>query len=146
VPELLKRALLDRGWVLADRTAGAAGANSGETDAHSSEEETDMTSTARPMSRVSGRLRQAIAGAVVVTALTAAAAPGPMAALAAGPTRPDPGPATGAGTPPRGFLLDRGRFTTVHVPGAKSSQAQGINNRGQIVIPELGTGLGPVAP
>jgi uncharacterized membrane protein len=33
----------------------------------------------------------------------------------------------------RGFLLERGRFATVHVPEAKSTQVQGINNRGQIV-------------
>jgi hypothetical protein len=134
------------------------------------------------------RLGVLIAGAAVVTSLTAATAaaapPGPLAAPAAGPTRPaadPPSPATG--TPPRGFLLDRGRFkpvtlppdlqhiaaldlgpvdlndrrqivgsyddvaadatrgflldrgrfTMVHVPGAMSSQAQGINNRGQIV-------------
>jgi uncharacterized membrane protein len=33
----------------------------------------------------------------------------------------------------RGFLLDRNRFTKINPPGAKSTQAQGINNRGQIV-------------
>jgi probable HAF family extracellular repeat protein len=33
----------------------------------------------------------------------------------------------------RGFLLKGGRFATVHVPGAMSTQTQGINNRGQIV-------------
>jgi hypothetical protein len=111
-----------------------------------------------------------------------------MAAPAAGPTRPDPGPATGAGTPPPGFLLERGRFkpvalprgledltlrgiapidlndrrqivgtyeepiggavrgflldkrgrfTKINPPGAKGTQPQGINNRGQIV----GTGV-----
>ena len=32
-----------------------------------------------------------------------------------------------------GFRLDRGRFATVDVPGAKGTQAQGINHRGQIV-------------
>ena len=144
-----------------------------------------MVSTARPTIR--RRLGVLVAGAVVVSALTAttaaAAPPGPMAAPAAGPARPDPGPATGAGRPAPGFLLERGRFTpvvpppgqedfaplglgptdlndrrhivgsyddvaadatrgfllkrgrltTVHVPGAMSSQAQGINNRGQIV-------------
>jgi hypothetical protein len=37
-----------------------------------------------------------------------------------------------AGTP-RGFRLDRGRFTKIDVPGAKGTQPQGINNRGQIV-------------
>ena len=36
---------------------------------------------------------------------------------------------------PRGFLLERGRFATVHVPGAMSTQAQGSNNRGQITAP-----------
>jgi hypothetical protein len=94
-----------------------------------------MMSGAPTMGRVSGRLRLAVAGAVVVTALTAATAaaapPGPMAAPAAGPTRPDPGPATG--TPPRGFLLDRGRFTTFTIPGAQATLAYGINDQGQIV-------------
>jgi probable HAF family extracellular repeat protein len=33
----------------------------------------------------------------------------------------------------RGFLLDRGRFTRIDVPGAKATNAQKINNRGQIV-------------
>jgi len=36
---------------------------------------------------------------------------------------------------PPGFLLERGRFATVHVPGAMSTQAQGSNNRGQITAP-----------
>jgi probable HAF family extracellular repeat protein len=33
----------------------------------------------------------------------------------------------------RGYLLTRGRFTKVNPPGAKGTQPQGINNRGQIV-------------
>jgi hypothetical protein len=33
----------------------------------------------------------------------------------------------------RRFLLERGRFTTINVPGAKATNAQKINNRGQIV-------------
>jgi hypothetical protein len=33
----------------------------------------------------------------------------------------------------RGFLLKRGRFTKINPPGAKGTQPQGINNRGQIV-------------
>jgi hypothetical protein len=105
-----------------------------------------MMSGAPTMGRVSGRLRLAVAGAVVVTALTAATAaaapPGPMAAPAAGPTRPDPGPATG--TPPRGFLLDRGRFTTFTIPGAQVTLAYGINDQGRIVGHSI-SGL-PTAP
>jgi hypothetical protein len=38
----------------------------------------------------------------------------------------------------RGFLLERGRFTTVHVPGAKSTQVQGINNRGRLAPLRVG--------
>jgi hypothetical protein len=33
----------------------------------------------------------------------------------------------------RGYLLKGGRFTTINPPGAKGTQPQGINNRGQIV-------------
>ena len=33
----------------------------------------------------------------------------------------------------RGFLLDRGRFTRIDVPGAAQTQAIGINDRGQVV-------------
>jgi len=170
------------GRSLADRTARAAVANSRK-PTHTGEE-TSMAPSSRTTLR---RLGVLVAGAAVVTALTAATAaaapPGPMAAPAADSTRPDPGPATGTGRPPpgyvlergrftpvtlppgvedptalgigpidlndrrqivgsyddvaadatRGFLLMRGRFATVHVPGAMSSQAQGINNRGQIV-------------
>ena len=46
-----------------------------------------------------------------------------------------------------GFVLQRGRYTTIDAPGRPAnSAAWGINDRGQVVIPELGTGLGPVAP
>src|SRR5512133_988859 len=49
----------------------------------------------------------------------------------------DQGQLVGSYTDPtgaeHGFRLDRNRFTTVDVPGAKGTQAQGINNRGQIV-------------
>jgi uncharacterized membrane protein len=45
-----------------------------------------------------------------------------------------------------GFLLQRDRFTRLDAPGRpENSTAWGINDRGQIVIPELGTGLGQVA-
>jgi uncharacterized membrane protein len=44
-----------------------------------------------------------------------------------------------------GFLLQRGRYSTIDAPGRPETEAAwGINDRGQIVIPELGTGLGPV--
>jgi hypothetical protein len=32
----------------------------------------------------------------------------------------------------RGFLLQGGRFTRINPPGAKGTQPQGINNRGQL--------------
>jgi probable HAF family extracellular repeat protein len=148
-------------------------------------EETSMASTPHPRRR----LRLAVAGAVVVTALTVATAgaspPTPMgdatameaARLGASPSRdtrassPAPGfllergrfkpiaiprgledlapegigptgindrgqivgaYADPAGAP-RGFRLDRGRFTKIDVPGAMGTQPQGNNNRGQIV-------------
>ena len=74
------------------------------------------------------RLRLAVAGAVVLTALTTATAiaapPGPMGVQADARPR--------SLTP--GFLLDRGRYTTLEVPGATVETAPlGINNRGQIV-------------
>jgi hypothetical protein len=86
-----------------------------------------MTSRARPMGRVGGRLRLAVAGAVVVTALTAATA------AAAPTTMGEQADARPRSLTP-GFLLDRGRYTTIEVPGATvETGAGGINNRGQIV-------------
>lgn len=43
-----------------------------------------------------------------------------------------------------GFLLQRGRWTRIDAPGRMATDAWGSNDRGQIVIPELGTGLVPV--
>jgi uncharacterized membrane protein len=37
-----------------------------------------------------------------------------------------------------------GRYTTIDAPGRMVTDAWGVNDRGHIVIPELGTGLGPV--
>jgi hypothetical protein len=88
------------------------------------------------------RLGILIVGAVaatVLTAATAAAAPAPMQVQAAGPTRPDSGPAAGTGTPPPGFLLERGRFKPVALPpGLEDLTLRGIapvdlNDRRQIV-------------
>jgi YD repeat-containing protein len=46
-----------------------------------------------------------------------------------------------------GFRRDaRGRVVTIDLPGGAPTQLNKLNDRGQIVIPELGTGLGPVAP
>jgi probable HAF family extracellular repeat protein len=83
------------------------------------------------------RLRLAVAGAAVLTALTVATAaaspPTPRgAATAMGAAR------LGADTRPRslspGFLLDRGRYTTIEAPGATGETGvRGINNRGVIV-------------
>ena len=45
-----------------------------------------------------------------------------------------------------GFLLQRNRFTRLDAPGRpENTAAWGINDRGEIVLPELGTGLGQVA-
>jgi uncharacterized membrane protein len=103
-------------------------------------------------------LRLVVAGAVLLTALTAAAPATPMEVSA--PQRARLGAAAGvvvvtslttataaaaptttgeqADARPRsltpGFLLQRGRYTTIEVPGATVETAPtGINNRGQIV-------------
>jgi uncharacterized membrane protein len=92
-----------------------------------------MVSTARTNLRRG--LRLALAGAVVLTALTmatATAAPTPMGEHADAIPR--------SLTP--GFLLDRGRYTTLEVPGATvETAALGINNRGQIVGGARGGGV-----
>jgi uncharacterized membrane protein len=52
----------------------------------------------------------------------------------AGSYRPSAGGACSDTVPLRGFLRDeRGRFTTIRIPGARQVQALGINDRGQIV-------------
>ena len=44
-----------------------------------------------------------------------------------------------------GFVLERGRYTTIDIPGRpEHTAAWGINDRGEIVTPDLGTGLGKV--
>jgi probable HAF family extracellular repeat protein len=44
-----------------------------------------------------------------------------------------------------GFLLEDGRYTTIDVPGRpEGTTAWGINDRGEIVIPDVDTGLGTV--
>jgi uncharacterized membrane protein len=44
-----------------------------------------------------------------------------------------------------GFVLHRGRYRTIDAPGrAGNSTAWGINHRGHIVIPDLGTGLASI--
>jgi probable HAF family extracellular repeat protein len=86
-----------------------------------------MTSTAPTMGRVSGRLRLVLAGAVVLTALT-------MATAAAAPTTMGEQADAGPRSLTPGFLLDRGRYITLEVPGATvETGAVGINNRGEIV-------------
>jgi hypothetical protein len=42
-------------------------------------------------------------------------------------------------------VLQRGRFTTIDAPGRTVTDAWGINDRGEIVVPELATGLIPVS-
>lgn len=86
------------------------------------------------------RLRLAVAGAAVLTALTVATAgaspPAPMGAARLG-TGPSQDPR--ASSPAPGFLLERGRFTTVAIPRRLAATApqgigpMGINDRRQIV-------------
>jgi probable HAF family extracellular repeat protein len=86
-----------------------------------------MTSTARTMGRVRGRLRLAVAGAVMLTALITASA-------AAAPTTMGEQTDAGPRTPTPGFLLDRGRYRGFDAPQARfSTLPYGINNRGQVV-------------
>jgi hypothetical protein len=100
-----------------------------------------MTSTAHTLVR-GGRLRLAVAGAVVVTALTVATAgaspPTPMGGRAPAMTRPgtSPGQDPGASIPPDGFLLERGRFKPVTFPPGLPDPDPSpfdLNDRGQIV-------------
>jgi hypothetical protein len=104
--------------LLPDRTAGAAGANSGETDAHGNEDnEMSMASTAR--TNLGRRLRLAVAGAAVATVLTTAT----------------------ASTTPRSqfpaFLLDRGSYTSFEAPDPDVRlNPLGINNRGVTTNPD----------
>jgi probable HAF family extracellular repeat protein len=94
-----------------------------------------MTSTAHTLGR-GGRLRVALAGAVVLVAFTvstamAAAAPvgAPAAELGASATS-----AANPRTPTPGFLLHRGRYRGFDAPQARfSTLAYGINDHGQIV-------------
>jgi hypothetical protein len=104
-----------------------------------------------PTPRTHRRLRLAVAGAAVLTALTAgaaaASAPTPMGGMDARLSRLDAGPtispATDPSTRPRsltpGFLLDRGRYTPVAIPPRLAATAPqgivpvGINERGQII-------------
>jgi hypothetical protein len=99
-----------------------------------------MASTAHP--NLCRRLRLAVAGAAVAIALTAATAaaspPAPMQVQAAGPAQQGADPDRRAGTPPPGFLLDRGQLTTFSVPGAQATIPYGINDRGQILLPAPG--------
>jgi uncharacterized membrane protein len=89
-----------------------------------------MTLRAPTMGRVSGRLRLAVAGAVVLTVLATA-----TATAAAAPPTPMGGQAdAGPRTPTPGFLLDRGRYRPFDAPQARSSTLPyGINNYGAIV-------------
>ena len=89
------------------------------------------------------RLRLAVTAAVVLATLTigTTAAAAPLLAQAA----PRPAAGADAAAGPRsltpGFLLDRGRYTTLEVPGATVETAPlGINNRGQIVGTARGGG------
>jgi hypothetical protein len=96
--------------------------------------------------RTRRRLRLAVASAAVLAALTVATAgaspPTPMGDLTpmgAARLGAGPGQAPRASSPAPGFLLDRGRYVRLDVPGSRTSQAADINNRGQIV------GFAPIA-
>jgi probable HAF family extracellular repeat protein len=89
------------------------------------------------------RLGVLITGTVVLTALTVATAgaatPTPMGGRVAGPSRPGAGPASRAGAPVPGFVLERGRYRPVAIPPHLAATApqgispMGINDHGQIV-------------
>jgi hypothetical protein len=105
--------------------------------------------TLRRSTTVRGRLRLAVAGAVALTALTAAtagAAVPPLQIPIAPATQPDRGaagtgaPSGGGPTAPRGprsqfpvFVLDKGRYTGFDSPGEVTNDSLvRINNHGQI--------------
>jgi hypothetical protein len=89
-----------------------------------------MTSTSHRTVR--GRPRLAVAGAVMLTALTTgtAAATGSTARSDASPKAPA-GPRSDS--PVFVLNLDKGRFTAFDVPGPTPQDITRINNRGQIV-------------
>ena len=97
-----------------------------------------MTSAGRP--HVRRRIRLAVGGAVVLTALTVATADAsvPSQTGVRGPEMARPAGGTGTGTRPRtqapGFLLDRGRATGFDAPGARMQTGPlGIDDRRRIV-------------
>jgi uncharacterized membrane protein len=87
-----------------------------------------MASTAP--STLGHRLGVLIAGVVVATSLTATTAAAAPTTMEVSGSRT----ATTPRSPSPGFLLDRGRYTTIEAPGAtEETGAGGINNRGVIV-------------
>jgi probable HAF family extracellular repeat protein len=104
-----------------------------------------MASPARP--NRGRRLRLAVAGAAVLTALTVTTAMAspltPMGDQTPAMTRPGASPSQdpNVSSLSPGFLLDRGRYSTIEAPGAtEETAAVGINNRGQIVGTARGGG------
>jgi hypothetical protein len=88
--------------------------------------------------RTRRRLRLAVVGAAVVTALTvatAAAAPTTVGGQAAGPARPDTSRQAPPTADPNGaFLFRNGRFRPLGgIPGATATSHVNVNNRGQVV-------------
>src|SRR5512132_3467977 len=132
--------LADSTWT---RSGWAASANSRETGQTRRAEEMSMTSTVP--ANLQRRLRLALAGAVVATALTAATAaastPPPTGGQAPAMTRLGASPSQdpSVSSPPPGFLLERGRFKPVPIPrGLEDLAPQGIspidiNDQGQLV-------------
>jgi hypothetical protein len=97
-------------------------------------EEADMTSTARAMVR-GGWRRLAVAGVVMVsvTMTTAAAVVAPTPAVAPTVGRLGPG-STSPRSPFPGFVLERGRYTTIEAPDPSVWLFPfDINNRGQVL-------------
>ena len=103
-----------------------------------------MAATPRP--NLGRRVRLAVAGAAVVTALTVASAEasvptqiGDATAMGAARLGASPSHDPRASSPPPGFLLERGRFTPVAIPRRLEATAPwginptGINDRRQIV-------------
>ena len=102
-----------------------------------------MATTARP--KLGRRLRLAVAGAAVASALsvaTAAASPpapmgngAPMGVQAPGMARSGARPNVPSGVRSQlpVFVLDKGRFTAFDAPGDGAVEFQRINNRGEIV-------------
>jgi probable HAF family extracellular repeat protein len=89
-----------------------------------------MTMASPPRPNLDRRLRLAVAGAVMLTALTTGTAPATGSTAGSGASLVAPG---GPRTQFPVFVLDKGRFSAFDAPELGAAEFQRINNRGQVV-------------